>query len=59
MKKQILNSNTQAKINTTTGMSQKQAPQYEVIKLGIDWHAAQYRVVRIIDGSGPERAQRF
>jgi transposase len=59
MKKQILNSNTQAKINTTTGMSQKQAPQYEVIKLGIDWHAAQYRVVRIIDGSGPEPAQRF
>lgn len=33
--------------------------QYQTIKLGIDWHAAQYRVVRIIDGAGPEPAQRF
>lgn len=33
--------------------------KYQSIKLGIDWHAAQYRVVRIIDGAGPEPAQRF
>lgn len=32
---------------------------YSVIKLAIDWHAAHYRVVRIIDGAGPEPAQRF
>jgi len=33
--------------------------KYETIKLGIDWHARQYRVARIIDGAGPEPAQRF
>jgi len=32
---------------------------YETIKLGIDWHAHHYRVVRIIDNAGPEPAQRF
>jgi transposase len=30
-----------------------------VIKVGIDWHADHLRVVRMIDGSGPEPAQRF
>lgn len=34
-------------------------PKYDTIKLGIDWHARQYRVARIIDGAGPEPAQRF
>jgi len=32
---------------------------YDTIKLGIDWHAREYRVVRIIDNAGPEPAQRF
>lgn len=32
---------------------------YEKIKLGIDWHVDNYRVVRIIDEGGPEPAQRF
>jgi transposase len=32
---------------------------HDIIKLGIDWHARQYRVVRIIDNAGPEPAQRF
>lgn len=35
------------------------APKYDCIKLGIDWHAAHYRVVRMIDNAGPEPAQRF
>ena len=35
------------------------SPKYDSIKLGIDWHVAQYRVVRLIDGAGPEPAQRF
>jgi transposase len=34
-------------------------PKFENIKLGIDWHAGYYRVVRIIDEGGPEPAQRF
>jgi len=33
--------------------------QFQKICLGIDWHADQYRVVRIIDNGGPEPAQRF
>lgn len=33
--------------------------KYDTIKLGIDWHAAYYRVVRMIDEAGPEPAQRF
>ena len=33
--------------------------KYETIKIAIDWHAREYRVVRIIDGAGPEPAQRF
>ena len=35
------------------------AKKYDTIKLGIDWHAAYYKVVRIIDEGGPEPAQRF
>lgn len=32
---------------------------YDCIKLGIDWHAHEYRVVRVIDNAGPEPAQGF
>jgi len=43
-----------------TGTQQKQVtPRYDCIKLGIDWHARQYRVARIIDNGAPEPAQRF
>jgi transposase len=34
-------------------------PKYGSIKLGIDWHARQYRVTRIIDNGAPESARRF
>lgn len=37
----------------------KVEPVYDCIKLGIDWHAHHYRVVRIIDNGAPEAAQRF
>lgn len=33
--------------------------KYDTIKLGIDWHADHFRVVRMIDEGGPEPAQRF
>src|SRR5688572_24407165 len=46
--------------NPQTGTQQeKTTPRYDCIKLGIDWHARQYRVVRIIDNAAPEPAQRF
>ena len=53
------------KTNSTVNTSQAdgeqvvRAKKYQVIKLGIDWHAEHYRVVRMIDGAGPEPAQRF
>jgi len=53
------------KTNSTVNTSQAdgeqvvRAKKYQVIKLGVDWHAEHYRVVRMIDGAGPEPAQRF
>lgn len=45
----------QAEVGNNLSVTKK----YQTIKLGIDWHARQYRVVRIIDNAGPEPAQRF
>lgn len=47
--------------NTTTSVptGQEKEPRYETIKVSIDWHVAHYQVVRIIDNSGPQPAQRF
>ncbi len=54
------NMNTKQKLNTSEARAEQAASKkYQSIKLGIDWHADQYRVVRIIDGAGPEPAQRF
>jgi transposase len=50
-----LNSQQRVGVEINPSVSKK----YETIKLGIDWHADQYRVVRIIDNAGPEPAQRF
>ncbi len=33
--------------------------KYDLIKLSIDWHVRQYKVVRIIDNAGPEPSQSF
>jgi transposase len=45
--------------NGKSGVKGKITPRYDCIKLGIDWHARQYRVSRIIDNASPEPAQRF
>lgn len=50
---------TNHKTITGSEVQNKTSQKYDVIKLGIDWHAKQYRVVRIIDNGGPEPAQRF
>jgi hypothetical protein len=56
---------TDTRINTHTDRQQNitpteaQAPRYDEIKLGIDWHADHYRVSRMIDGTPPQPAQRF
>jgi transposase len=49
-----LNQKTSAEVNGLSVLK-----KYQVIKLGIDWHASYYRVVRIIDEAAPEPAQRF
>jgi len=53
--KTTLQSNKRAEVANDLSVTRK----YETIKLGIDWHADQYRVVRLIDQAGPEPAQRF
>lgn len=56
---------TNAPVNSNHSPSQPPATpagpgkKYHCIKLGIDWHAHYYKVVRIIDNGGPEPAQRF
>jgi transposase len=51
--------NTRAENPQTGTQREKATPRYDCIKLGIDWHARQYRVARIIDNGAPEPAQRF
>lgn len=55
MMKKNLKSEDRAAVPTNRSVTGK----YQSIKLGIDWHAHEYRVVRIIDNAGPEPAQRF
>ncbi len=43
----------------TLPQPKSEEPRYEEIKLGIDWHAKEYRVSRMIDGTPPQPAQRF
>ena len=52
MKKHIKQNGSEAPLQTVT-------KKYRVIKLGIDWHAREYRVVRLCDDQGPEKARRF
>ncbi len=58
MKKNVSN-NTHTGIHQSTAARKAQARRYDEIKLGIDWHADQYRVSRMIDGTPPQPAQRF
>jgi transposase len=51
--------NTHTETQPNTAPAQAQAPRYDEIKLGIDWHADHYRVSRMIDGTPPQPAQRF
>lgn len=54
-----MKTNDQITTNGEAGCEGKVEPKYGCIKLGIDWHARQYRVSRIIDNGAPEPAQRF
>ena len=51
---------TEQRLNSSEARAEQVASkQYQRIELSIDWHAREYRVVRIIEGGGPEPAQRF
>ena len=47
----LVNAETQANLET--------AIRIEQLKLGVDWHADHFRVVRMCDGQSPQPAQRF
>jgi transposase len=59
MKNNNVKINTHTKTQQNTAPEKAQAPGYDEIKLGIDWHAEEYRVSRMIDGTPPQPAQRF
>jgi transposase len=54
-----MNNRTQSSISNQINKDQTTTPKYETIKLGLDVHADSIVVVRIIDHSGPQPAQRF
>ena len=47
----LVNAETQANLET--------AVRIEQLKLGVDWHADHFRVVRMCDGQSPQPAQRL
>jgi transposase len=51
--------NKTTKSESSEVVSLRVTKKYECIKVSVDWHARQYRVVRIIDNAAPEPAQRF
>ena len=55
----ITRTNTQNNINTIPTIPQGTNALYERILLGIDQHAADLRVVRQLDGAGPQPPQRL
>ena len=44
---------------TTTPATVETQVRIQQLKLGVDWHADQFRVVRMCDGQSPQPAQRF
>ncbi len=62
-RKTIMKTNTHTAINLTTTPPNAQAtnpaqPQYDRILLGVDQHAEHLRIVRQLDGAGPQPPQR-
>jgi len=55
----MMKKNLKAQKRAAVQADRSVTPKYQSIKLGIDWHAHEYRVVRIIENAGPEPAQRF
>jgi transposase len=46
-------------LKTTTPPIVETQVRIPQLKLGVDWHADQFRVVRMCDGQSPQPAQRF
>lgn len=54
-----MNKTNKRKNTSQNGGEQVAKERYETIKLGIDWHANQVQVARMIDGSGAQAPQRM
>ncbi|HEV2435083.1 MAG TPA: hypothetical protein VG077_03725 [Verrucomicrobiae bacterium] len=50
---------TNTLVNAETQANLKKPVRIEQLKLGVDWHADHFRVVRMCDGQSPQPAQRF
>jgi hypothetical protein len=46
-------------MKTNTPPNSETQAQIQQLKLGVDWHADHFRVVRMCDGQSPRPAQRF
>lgn len=46
-------------LKTTTLPNPETQARIQQLKLGVDWHADHFRVVRMCDGQSPQPAQRF
>jgi len=46
-------------MKTNTPLNPETQARIQQLKLGVDWHVEQFRVVRMCDGQSPQPAQRF
>jgi transposase len=46
-------------MKTDTPLNSQTQDRIQQLKLGVDWHADHFRVVRMCDGQSPQPAQRF
>ena len=46
-------------MKTNTPVKSEMQDRIQQLKLGVDWHADHFRVVRMCDGQSPQPAQRF
>jgi transposase len=46
-------------MKTNTPLNSETQARIQQLKLGVDWHVDQFRVVRMCDGQSPQPAQRF
>ena len=56
---QLNNQHSNMPMKTNTPPNPETQDRIQQLKLGVDWHADHFRVVRMCDGQSPQPAQRF